>query len=117
MRRQIAHRLIDDDGQFQHLADQRQLGGMLICQKDAFLCAAKGVSIGIAFQKKLGVGLFGGEGFIMQRLQGDGLAFVHAGGKLVFVLERDDESYRLKVPAIMGILFCARCAAEKASLT
>jgi uncharacterized protein (TIGR00266 family) len=60
-----------------------QLGGELICQKDAFLCAAKGVSVGIAFQKKIGVGLFGGEGFIMQRLQGDGWAFVHAGGTLL----------------------------------
>jgi len=59
-----------------------QVGGELISQKDSFLCAAKGVSIGIAFQKKLGAGFFGGEGFIMQRLQGDGLAFVHAGGKL-----------------------------------
>jgi uncharacterized protein (TIGR00266 family) len=62
-----------------HLAE---LGGELIAQKDSFLAAAKGVSIGIAFQKKLGVGLFGGEGFIMQRLQGDGWAFVHAGGTL-----------------------------------
>jgi len=62
-----------------HLAD---LGGELISQKDSFLCAAKGVSIGIAFQKKIGVGLFGGEGFIMQRLQGDGYAFIHAGGTL-----------------------------------
>jgi uncharacterized protein (AIM24 family) len=60
-----------------------QLGGTLICQKDAFLCAAKGVSMGIHFQRKLGVGFFGGEGFIMQRLQGDGLAFVHAGGTVV----------------------------------
>lgn len=60
--------------------DLTQLGGQLICQKDSFLCAAKGVSIGIAFQRKLGVGLFGGEGFIMQRLEGDGLCFVHAGG-------------------------------------
>ncbi|MCX6951076.1 MAG: AIM24 family protein, partial [Verrucomicrobia bacterium] len=60
----------------------RELGGELIAQKDAFLCAAKGVSISIAFQKRLGAGLFGGEGFIMQRLQGDGLAFVHAGGTL-----------------------------------
>lgn len=58
------------------------VGGTLICQKDSFLCAAKGVSLGIAFQKRLGVGLFGGEGFIMQRLEGDGLAFVHAGGTL-----------------------------------
>lgn len=60
-----------------------RLGGTLICQKDAFLCAAKGVSIGLHFQQKLGVGFFGGEGFIMQRLQGDGLAFVHAGGTIV----------------------------------
>jgi len=59
-----------------------ELGGELIAQKDSFLAAAKGVSIGIAFQRKLGVGLFGGEGFIMERLQGDGLAFVHAGGTL-----------------------------------
>ncbi len=58
------------------------LGGELIAQKDSLLVAAKGVSIGIAFQRKLGVGLFGGEGFIMQRLQGDGLAFIHAGGML-----------------------------------
>lgn len=62
-----------------HLAE---LGGELIAQKDSFLAAAKGVSIGIALQRKLGVGLFGGEGFIMQRLQGDGWAFVHAGGTL-----------------------------------
>ena len=56
--------------------DLKQLGGTLICQKDSFLCAARGVSIGIAFQRKIGVGLFGGEGFIMQRLEGDGLTFV-----------------------------------------
>jgi uncharacterized protein (TIGR00266 family) len=60
-----------------------EIGGELIAQKDSFLAAAKGVSVGIAFQKRLGVGLFGGEGFIMQRLQGDGLAFVHAGGTLM----------------------------------
>lgn len=63
--------------------DLRQLGGTLICQKDAFLCAARGVSLGIALQQKLGTGFFGGEGFIMQRLDGDGLAFVHAGGTIV----------------------------------
>ncbi len=62
--------------------DLSQIGGELITQKDSFLAAAKGVSIGIAFQRKLGTGLFGGEGFIMQRLQGDGWAFVHAGGTL-----------------------------------
>ena len=59
-----------------------QLGGELICQKDAFLCAARGVQIGIAFQRKILVGLFGGEGFILQRLTGDGLAFIHAGGTI-----------------------------------
>ena len=62
--------------------DLKQLGGQLICQKDSFLCAARGVSVGIAFQRRIGVGLFGGEGFIMQRLEGDGLCFVHAGGTL-----------------------------------
>jgi len=61
----------------------RELGNKIICQKDSFLCAAKGVSVGIEFQKKLGTGLFGGEGFIMQRLEGDGMAFVHAGGHVV----------------------------------
>ena len=63
--------------------DLRQLGGTLICQKDAFLCAARGVSLGIYFQQKLSVGFFGGEGFIMQKLDGDGLAFVHAGGTVL----------------------------------
>ena len=57
--------------------------GKIICQKDAFLCAAKGVSVGIEFQRKLGTGLFGGEGFIMQKLEGDGMAFVHAGGHVI----------------------------------
>lgn len=61
-------------------------GGKIICQKDAFLCAAQGVQIGIEFQRKLGTGLFGGEGFIMQKLEGDGMAFVHAGG---YIIERD----------------------------
>jgi uncharacterized protein (TIGR00266 family) len=63
--------------------DLRQLGGMLICQKDAFLCAAKGVSLGMYLQQKMSTGFFGGEGFIMQKLEGDGLAFVHAGGTVV----------------------------------
>ncbi len=63
--------------------DLLRLGGRIICQKDAFLCAAKGVSIGIEFQRKLGTGLFGGEGFIMERLDGDGMAFMHAGGHVV----------------------------------
>src|SRR5688572_13346761 len=66
--------------------DLRELGGTIIAQKDAFLCAAKGVSVGIHFQRKLGVGIFGGEGFIMEKLEGDGMAFLHAGG---FIVEKD----------------------------
>ncbi len=66
--------------------DLGQLGGTMLCQKDAFLCAAKGISVGIAFQKRLGAGLFGGEGFILQKLEGTGLAFVHACGT---ILERE----------------------------
>jgi uncharacterized protein (TIGR00266 family) len=65
--------------------DLQQLGGSIIAQKDAFLCAAKGVSVGIHFQRKLGTGIFGGEGFIMEKVEGDGMAFLHAGG---YVLER-----------------------------
>ena len=63
--------------------DLGRLGGKMICQKDSFLCAAKGVAVGIEFQRKLGSGFFGGEGFIMQKLEGNGLAFVHAGGHIV----------------------------------
>jgi uncharacterized protein (TIGR00266 family) len=66
--------------------DLQQLGGQLICQRDAFLCAARGVSLGIALQRKLSTGFFGGEGFILQKLEGDGLAFVHACGG---ILQRD----------------------------
>ena len=66
--------------------DLLQLGGTIIAQKDAFLCAAKGVSVGIHFQRKLGVGIFGGEGFIMEKIEGDGMAFLHAGG---FITERN----------------------------
>jgi uncharacterized protein (TIGR00266 family) len=63
--------------------DLSEYGGKIICQKDAFLAAAKGVSVGIEFQRKIGAGFFGGEGFIMQKLEGDGLSFVHAGGTIV----------------------------------
>lgn len=63
--------------------DLSKLEGKIICQKDAFLCAAKGVSVGIEFSQKLGRGFFGGEGFIMQKLEGDGMAFVHAGGSII----------------------------------
>lgn len=62
--------------------DLSELDGKLICQKDAFLAAAKGVSVGIEFQRRIGTGFFGGEGFIMQKLEGDGMAFVHAGGTI-----------------------------------
>src|SRR5262245_15565343 len=83
-----------------HLAE---IGGELIAQKDSFLAAAKGVSIGIAFQKKLGVGLFGGEGFIMQRLQGDGWAFVHAGGMLTERTLRPGELIRVDTGCIVAM--------------
>jgi uncharacterized protein (TIGR00266 family) len=79
-----------------------EVGGEVLAQKDSFLCAAKGVSLGIAFQRKLGVGLFGGEGFILQRLKGDGWAFLHAGGSLV---QRDlapGETLRVDTGCIVG---------------
>ncbi|MGB0879339.1 MAG: TIGR00266 family protein [Polaribacter sp.] len=63
--------------------DLKSIGGEILCQKDAFLCAAKGTSVSIAFTKKLGAGFFGGEGFILQKLKGDGMAFLHAGGTVV----------------------------------
>ncbi|HEX2852191.1 MAG TPA: TIGR00266 family protein [Opitutaceae bacterium] len=80
----------------------RELGGELITQKDSFLCAAKGVSISIAFQKKLGAGLFGGEGFIMQRLTGDGWAFIHAGGTLFERTLAPGEVLRVDTGCIVG---------------
>ncbi|MSU49890.1 MAG: TIGR00266 family protein [Opitutus sp.] len=80
----------------------RDLGGELIAQKDSFLCAAKGVSIGIAFQKRLGTGLFGGEGFIMQRLTGDGWAFIHAGGTLYERTLAPGEVLRVDTGCIVG---------------
>jgi uncharacterized protein (TIGR00266 family) len=79
-----------------------EVGGTLICQKDAFLCAAKGVSVGIAFQQKLGVGLFGGEGFIMQKLEGDGLAFIHAGGALMERALQPGEVLRVDTGCVVG---------------
>ncbi|MBI5368374.1 MAG: TIGR00266 family protein [Planctomycetes bacterium] len=79
-----------------------EMGGELICQKESFLCAAKGVSIGIAFQKKFGVGLFGGEGFIMQRLTGDGWAFMHAGGTVATRDLRPGERLRVDPGCIVA---------------
>ena len=83
--------------------DLAKLGGELVCQKDSFLCAARGVSIGIAFQKKIGVGLFGGEGFIMERLQGDGLCFVHAGGMLVEKQLAPGETLRVDTGCLVAL--------------
>lgn len=80
-----------------------ELGGELICQKDAFLCAAKGITIGIAFQKKIGVGLFGGEGFIMQRLQGDGIALIHAGGTMMHRELQAGEKLRLDTGCLVAL--------------
>jgi len=80
-----------------------KLGGELVCQKDSFLCAAKGVSIGIAFQKKIGVGLFGGEGFIMQRLQGDGMVFIHAGGMLTEMELAPGETVRVDTGCLVAL--------------
>jgi len=83
--------------------DLPTLGGELVCQKDSFLCAAKGVSISIAFQKKIGVGLFGGEGFIMQRLQGDGVWFVHAGGMLTEMQLGPGETLRVDTGCLVAL--------------
>lgn len=77
-------------------------GGKFICQKDAFLCAAKGVSVGIEFSKKLGRGLFGGEGFIMQKLEGDGIAFVHAGGTALVKELATGEKLKVDTGCIIG---------------
>ncbi len=82
--------------------DLQQLGGRIICQKDAFLCAAKGVAIGIEFQKKLGTGLFGGEGFIMEKLEGDGMAFVHAGGHVLQRELQPNELLKIDTGCIVG---------------
>ena len=81
----------------------RDVGGELIAQKESFLAAAKGVEIGIAFQKRFGVGLFGGEGFIMQRLQGDGLTFVHAGGTLRERTLAPGESLRVDTGCLVAL--------------
>ncbi|GAA4274919.1 TIGR00266 family protein [Aquimarina gracilis] len=82
--------------------DLTRYGGKFICQKDAFLCAAKGVSIGIEFSRKLGRGLFGGEGFIMQKLEGDGMAFVHAGGTTARKELQPGEKLKIDTGCIIG---------------
>ena len=82
--------------------DLRQHQGTLLCQKDAFLCAAKGISVGIAWTKKVGAGLFGGEGFILQKLEGQGLAFVHAGGTIVAKDLAEGETLRLDTGCLVA---------------
>lgn len=82
--------------------DLQQLGGKIVCQKDSFLCAAKGVAIGIEWQRKLGTGLFGGEGFIMQKVEGDGLAFCHAGGHIIERELKPGESLRIDTGCIVA---------------
>ncbi|WP_224483106.1 TIGR00266 family protein [Robertkochia aurantiaca] len=82
--------------------DLSKYGGKIICQKDAFLCAAKGVTVGIEFSRKLGRGFFGGEGFIMQKLEGDGMAFVHAGGTLARRELAEGEVLRVDTGCIVG---------------
>ena len=82
--------------------DLTEYHGKFVCQKDAFLCAAKGVSVGIEFSKKLGRGLFGGEGFIMQKLEGDGMAFVHAGGTTARKELKAGEVLRVDTGCIIG---------------
>jgi uncharacterized protein (TIGR00266 family) len=82
--------------------DLQKIGNKFICQKDSFLCAAKGVSIGIEFQRKLGTGFFGGEGFIMQKLEGDGLAFIHAGGHIIERTLAPGEVLKIDTGCIVG---------------
>ncbi len=82
--------------------DLKEHGNVLLCQKDAFLCAAKGVAVGIAFQKKLGAGLFGGEGFILQKLEGDGMTFMHAGGTVVQRTLGSGETMRLDTGCLVA---------------
>ncbi len=80
----------------------QQMGNRIICQKDAFLCAAKGVSVGIEFQRKLGTGLFGGEGFIMEKLEGDGMAFLHACGHVIQKNLQAGELLKIDTGCIVG---------------
>lgn len=82
--------------------DLRAVGGTYLCQKDAFLCAAEGIDIEVAFTKKLGAGLFGGEGFILQKLTGDGLAFVHAGGTIIPFDLADGETLRVDTGCLVA---------------
>ncbi len=81
--------------------DMARHGGSILCQKDAFLCAAKGTKISMAFNKKLGAGFFGGEGFILQKLEGDGMAFIHAGGTVI-PIDLENETLRVDTGCLVG---------------
>jgi uncharacterized protein (TIGR00266 family) len=80
-----------------------KLGGSFLCQKDAFLCAARGIEINVAFTKRIGAGLFGGEGFILQRLEGDGMAFIHAGGTIIKRELKMGEILRVDTGCLVGL--------------
>jgi len=82
--------------------DLTEFGGKFVCQKDAFLCAAKGVAVGIEFSRKLGRGFFGGEGFIMQKLEGNGMAFVHSGGTMAKKILQPGERLKVDTGCIIG---------------
>jgi uncharacterized protein (TIGR00266 family) len=82
--------------------DLGKVGGEFLCQKDGFLCAARGIEIGVAFTRKIGAGLFGGEGFILQRLEGNGMAFVHAGGTIVERNLKAGESLRVDTGCLVA---------------
>ena len=93
--------------------DLDDVGNELICQKDAFLCAAMGTEVGIAFNKRLGAGLFGGEGFILQRLRGDGNAFIHAGGSII-KRELNGEKLRIDTGCLVAMTKDIRYGIERA---
>jgi uncharacterized protein (TIGR00266 family) len=80
-----------------------EFGGEMLCEKGAFLCAAYGTKVGIAFRKKIGVGLFGGEGFILQRLEGDGMVFIHSGGTIIRRDLREGERLRMDTGCLVAM--------------
>lgn len=82
--------------------DLSELGGSFLCQRDGFLCAAQGVDINVEFTKRLGAGFFGGEGFILQRLSGDGKAFIHAGGTIIKKVLKDNERLRVDTGCLVA---------------
>ena len=93
--------------------DLAQIGGEIVCQKDSFLCAARGTRVSVTFSKRLGAGFFGGEGFILQKLEGDGMAFMHAGGT-VMRKELRGETLRVDTGCIVGFTSGIDYAIERA---